>query len=79
MTQVAAAPHLAAVRELRDWINRYAQVRDLIPLGGYVPGADAKTDRAVDMHERVASYLQQGMHESAPFGESIARMEVLVA
>ncbi|MFC4762322.1 FliI/YscN family ATPase [Dyella koreensis] len=79
MTLVAGEQHLEAVRELRDLLNRYTQVRDLIPLGGYVAGADSQTDRAVALHSRLAAYLQQGMHEAAPFADCIASLEALLA
>jgi flagellum-specific ATP synthase len=78
MTQVTSKPHQAAVRELRDLLNRHATVRDLIPLGGYVAGADPHTDRAVNLHPQLAAYLQQDMHEAAPFTASIKQMEALL-
>lgn len=77
MTSVVSETHLSAVRELRDMLHRYAQVRDLIPLGGYVAGADPQTDRAVALHPQLAAYLQQGMHEAAPFKGCIAQLQAL--
>ncbi|GAB2592592.1 FliI/YscN family ATPase [Dyella jejuensis] len=79
MTLVTSGAHQQAVRELRELLNRHAQVRDLIPLGGYVAGADPHTDRAVSLHPRMAAYLQQGMHEAAPLADAIAQMEALLA
>jgi flagellum-specific ATP synthase len=79
MTRVASTAQLAAVRMLKDMLNRHAQVRDLIPLGGYVAGADPLTDRAVQFYPRIAQYLQQATHEKAPFPDTVAQLEALLA
>ncbi|MCC4596677.1 FliI/YscN family ATPase [Xanthomonas campestris pv. phormiicola] len=67
MDLVVDEPQLARVRALKDLMARYARVRDLIPLGGYVAGADAATDRAVNLHARIDAWLRQDMHDTACF------------
>ncbi|MFH5254416.1 FliI/YscN family ATPase [Burkholderia semiarida] len=79
MSLVAAAGQQSAARELREMMVRYAQVRDLIPLGGYVAGADPATDRAVDLHDRITAFLAQRQDESAPYRDTIDRMQALLA
>jgi flagellum-specific ATP synthase len=79
MTLVASGTQLAAVRTLKAMLNRHAQVRDLIALGGYVAGADPLTDRAVQLYPRIEQYLQQATHERAPFADSVAQLEALLA
>ena len=66
-------------RTLRDLLNRHAQVSDLIPLGGYVAGADPRTDRAVNRHPAMAAYLRQDMDESAPFASCVEQLGALLA
>ncbi|WP_153101624.1 flagellar protein export ATPase FliI [Paraburkholderia hayleyella] len=78
MTQVADAGHVRAVRELKDLMSRYAQVRDLIPLGGYVAGADPQTDRAVECYPQIERFLQQTNTEAAPFSDTVAQLEALL-
>jgi flagellum-specific ATP synthase len=58
---------------------RHARVRDLIPLGAYVPGADPVTDRAVTLHPQIEAFLCQGTHEAAPIGTCIAELEKMMA
>lgn len=79
MALVASEGQLAAARTLKEMINRHAQVRDLIPLGGYVAGADPLTDRAVHLYPRIEQYLQQGVGEEASFADAISQLEALLA
>lgn len=77
MPQVASTEHLAAARTVRDLIVRHEQIRDLIPLGGYVAGADPQTDRAVHRHADIAGFLQQGVNEAGHLAGSVARLAEL--
>jgi len=56
---------LQAAREAKELMSRYAQVGDLIPMGAYVPGADMRTDQAVQRWPQLEAYVRQGTHESA--------------
>ena len=70
-----------AVREADEHVclARHARVRDLIPLGAYVPGADPATDRAVDLAPRIEAFLHQGTQEAAPMSQCIAQLAEVVA
>ncbi|CAJ0819449.1 MULTISPECIES: FliI/YscN family ATPase [Ralstonia] len=65
MSLVAPREQQAAARKVRDMMARHASVRDLIPLGGYVEGADPATDHAVAMHESILAFLCQAQDESS--------------
>jgi flagellum-specific ATP synthase len=58
---------------------RHARVRDLIPLGAYVPGADPETDRAVNLHPKIEAFLCQGTREAAPLEQCVRQLEELMA
>jgi flagellum-specific ATP synthase len=77
MSLVAPKAQIDAVRGMKELLARYTQVRDLIPLGGYVAGADPATDRAVELHPQIAAFLQQAQDEAAPFGDTLERLEAL--
>jgi len=79
MSQVAPEEQIAASRVVKDRLARYAQVRDLIPLGGYVAGADAATDRAVESHADIEAFLRQTQSEPAPRETTLARLMELSA
>lgn len=71
MPQIVSSQHLAAARQSKEWMSSYAQVRDLIPMGAYVPGADAKTDRAVQQWPLLEQFLRQSTHEAAALDASV--------
>lgn len=79
MPLVTSPSHQRAARSLKAMAARYAQVRDLLPLGAYVPGADPMTDRAVEMYPRIEAFLHQGTREAAPLAETVAVLERLMA
>lgn len=71
MPQVVSVQHLAAARQAKEWMASYAQVRDLMPMGAYVPGADAKTDRAVQQWPLLEQFLRQSTQEAAALSASV--------
>jgi len=79
MALVTSHEHQAAARELKAMAARHAQVRDLLPLGAYVPGADPQMDRAVARYPRIEAFLHQGTREAAPMGATIAALQELMA
>ncbi|MGN6826384.1 flagellar protein export ATPase FliI [Paucibacter sp. M5-1] len=79
MALVAAKPHQQAARLLKQLTARYEQVRELMPLGAYVPGADPLTDRAVTLFPRIEAFLHQGVNEAAPLAETLQQLEELLA
>ena len=78
MPLVAGQQHQQAARRLKAMAARYAQVRELLPLGAYVPGADPETDRAVALYPRIEQFLGQGVREQAPLQQSVAALEELM-
>ncbi len=79
MAQVITPQHANAARKLKASLARHARVRDLIPLGAYVPGADPETDRAVQLHPHIEAFLCQGTREAAPLPDCIAQLEAMMA
>ncbi len=79
MSLVTEASHQQAARTVKALLARYNQVRELLPLGAYVPGADPQTDRAVELYPSIEGYLHQGVHEPAPLAECLNRLEGLRA
>jgi len=65
MPLVSGREQQEAARQFKQLLARYEQVRELMPLGAYVPGADAAVDRAVGLWPRMEAFLHQGTRESA--------------
>ncbi|WP_295998054.1 flagellar protein export ATPase FliI [Rugamonas sp.] len=78
MSQVISKEHMLAARALKASMARHHRVRDLIPLGAYVPGADPVTDQAVKLYPRIEDFLCQGVKEEAPYGPCVAQLEKLM-
>jgi len=66
MTQIIPAAHQRAARLLKQHYAAYMEIKPLIPLGGYVAGADATVDKAVKLFPAIERFLRQEMHEPAP-------------
>jgi len=79
MPQVVAEGHLQAARQAKELLARYSQVRDLIPMGAYVPGADVRTDQAVQRWPLLEAYLRQSTHEAAMLPACMAQLQEVLA
>jgi FliI/YscN family ATPase len=66
-----------AASALRDHLATYRAARDLVSIGAYVRGSDAKIDRALDSLAAVDRFLQQARHERSSRGETLARVQEL--
>jgi flagellum-specific ATP synthase len=65
MAQVTSSRHQGAARQFKELRAVYERIRELIPLGGYTPGQDPRTDRAVQLAASLEAYLRQDTHEAA--------------
>lgn len=79
MALVTTPSHQRAARQLKAMVARHEQVRELLPLGAYVPGADPATDRAVEIYPKIEAFLHQGTREPAPLPECVRALEELMA
>jgi flagellum-specific ATP synthase len=77
MTSIVQKDHLERVRLFKQMLSRYQRNRDLINVGAYASGRDALLDRAIALYPRMETFLQQGMHEQAMFGDSVAQLGAL--
>ena len=75
MPQVVPPEWQALAVNLRQLWGRYQQVRELLPLGGYQPGADPQMDEAVQRYPAIASFLQQGIHEETPITQVVSGLK----
>lgn len=68
---IANEQHKKAAGQLREVLARYQEAEDLINIGAYVKGSNAKIDYAVDKIDAVNSFLRQGTHENVPFEKTV--------
>jgi len=77
MTQITPREHQQAARALKQHYAAYMEIKPLIPLGGYVAGADPAVDKAVKVFPAIVRFLTQEMHEAAPLEEVQGQMQKL--
>lgn len=65
MNQITAPEHQRAARKLKQLYAEYQSIKPLIPLGGYVAGADAMVDLAVKLAPAIGQFLQQEVQQAA--------------
>ncbi|MEG0009475.1 MAG: lateral flagellar FliI-like assembly ATPase LfiI [Aeromonas sp.] len=75
MPQVVPPEWQTLAVNLRQLWGRYQQVRELLPLGGYQPGADPQMDEAVQRYPAIAGFLQQGIHEETPITQVVGGLK----
>jgi flagellum-specific ATP synthase len=78
MSQVGQPAHLGAARQFKEFYSTFEKIKELIPLGGYTPGMDAKTDRSVQLAPSLERFLHQEVGASAELGASIATLQSII-
>ncbi len=78
MNSVVAPEHVAAAGQLRELLAAYEKNRDLILIGAYQKGSDAKVDRAIEMMPKIESFLRQGTHDKQSFEDTAEQLSSLL-
>jgi FliI/YscN family ATPase len=73
-SHVAKPEHLQAAGKVREALACYQHSEDLIQLGAYVSGSNAKLDASIRSHERILSFLRQGPREKSEFAATVAAL-----
>jgi len=79
MTAIAEPDQLALAQQFRQVLADYEQNRDLISIGAYRAGTDARIDRAIRLLPRLEAYLAQGNSEAYDHAASLAGLRSLFA
>jgi flagellum-specific ATP synthase len=70
MPDVTSDTHQKAAGRLREVLATYREAEDLIRVGAYVRGTDAKIDYAVDHLDRVNGFLRQEVAAGSSFTDT---------
>ena len=63
MNMTSTPEHQDAARKMRDLVATWRENEELIRLGAYRRGTDAKVDRAIMLREQIDGFLQQGVED----------------
>jgi ATP synthase in type III secretion protein N len=75
MSTVAAEGHKTAANRMRELLATYEKNKDLILIGAYERGSDARVDEAIERIDEIRTFLKQRTDEKAALEETIARLE----
>jgi FliI/YscN family ATPase len=78
-SHVARPDQLKAAAKLREALACYQHSEDLLQLGAYVSGSNAKLDASIRARERILGFLRQGPHEKAALPETLASLAEIAA
>jgi flagellum-specific ATP synthase len=68
----------AVVSAARQFISTYEDMAELIRLGAYKRGSDAKVDEAIRRYPLIEAFLAQPKHERADLGSGYAQLTALL-
>ncbi len=74
---VAEEADLRAAAAVRDLLSAHREAADLIQVGAYQPGSDARIDRALKALPQVEAFLKQRVDDKTAPTETRARLAVL--
>jgi flagellum-specific ATP synthase len=74
MTDIVSAPHRELAQEAREVLGAYRESADLIEVGAYVAGTNARVDRALRCINEVNNILRQGPDERFTLEQTLSEL-----
>jgi FliI/YscN family ATPase len=78
-SHVAPPEHLKAASKVREAMASYQQSEDLISLGAYISGTNAKLDASIRSREKIISFLRQRPDETNPLPATVSAISEIAA
>jgi flagellum-specific ATP synthase len=63
MNQIVTQEHLQAATQVRNWLSKYEENKELIQIGAYKRGASREVDEAIQLYPAIIQFLQQTVDE----------------
>lgn len=76
-SQVATADQKVGMRQIREAMAAYHRAQDLILLGAYAAGSNAKLDAAIRMRDNLDAFLRQDAHAKSTREETLGELQKL--
>ena len=76
--EITTPEHQQLARRLRQLVSAHQQQKDLISIGAYVKGSDARVDQAIALWPRIEEFLRQDVYEGADFATSLNQLKGLL-
>jgi len=78
-SKIATPEQRGHLQKLREALALYHDSQDLIQLGAYVAGTNAKLDAAIRCRPEILDFLKQDAHTFCPLSETLGRLAKLAA
>lgn len=75
MRQVTQHEHQKLAQKLRETLATYKEAEDLINIGAYKPGSNARIDKAVKLIDPVTDFLRQDVEDPTSYGKTLKKMQ----
>ncbi len=79
MPEITELDQQRRAQAFKKLYSLYEQNRDLINVGAYQPGSNPQIDEAIDYNPRLMGFLQQNMHESVNYDQSMTQISELMS
>ncbi len=77
MPDVTTVEHRLKAGQVRDWLATVRSSEDLISVGAYVPGSNARIDEALARRDRIETFLKQDAGDLAALDRSLNALQGL--
>ncbi|HEY9059825.1 MAG TPA: flagellar protein export ATPase FliI [Pseudobacteroides sp.] len=74
MSDIVTKEHKKTAAEIKKIMAVYREAEDLINIGAYVRGSNEKIDYAIDVHDKILGFIEQGTHDKLTFDETTNMM-----
>lgn len=78
MPAVTEESHRDWAGQVKEWMAIYKQAEDIINIGAYAKGSNAKIDQAIAVQDRIQGFLRQKINESANYAECLGLLHGIV-
>ena len=78
-SKIATGQQSSAIQKVREAMALYYESQDLIQLGAYVSGSNAKLDVAIRARPEIQNFLRQDSNAFSTRGETLERLDKLAA
>ncbi len=69
MSDVVSREHLEKANRIKKAMAVYQEAEDLINIGAYSKGSNARIDEAIDVYDNIIKFIEQGVHDKFDFEE----------
>lgn len=74
MPNIVDDNHLECARKIKEIVAIYREAEDLISIGAYNKGNDAKIDYAIEYIDKINEFVKQGIGENAEYDSTLDKM-----